>query len=292
LPLIEFGGLAGAQVTCAPLFASARSMETPTATPTATPRDRLSWPLVLLWWAILLPAYCYGMRDFIPRGGTAPMPLVDRVGMFLMLAVLAWLVLLPFCAAIWRRLPRARGVLILLSVVTLLFSITPSPRPRAQQGAVPGAGCIPLSAVHSRMSPPEIYAHARACVAADRLADAARLNVLGASFGSFDTLRVRDRTAHQARMMLPMLALQNLEPGRLELVRAELLRVAKDPAELAAACREMRRIGPPAYEPRYMIEHGMAAMTGSRDPALVAGFDPVAAWKQTLDRAAHCPAES
>jgi hypothetical protein len=54
-------------------------------------------------------------------------------------------------------------------------------------------------------------------------------------------------------------------------------------------CKEVERIGPPAYFPRYMIQHGMGAFlnNGSGD-GLVKDFDAKAAWQESLAGYLHC----
>jgi hypothetical protein len=67
-------------------------------------------------------------------------------------------------------------------------------------------------------------------------------------------------------------------------------KTAGNPDGLAALCKEVARIGPPGYYPRYMIQHGMGAFlkTGG-DDGLVKDFDAKAAWKNSLDTYLHCP---
>jgi len=63
-----------------------------------------------------------------------------------------------------------------------------------------------------------------------------------------------------------------------------------NPPKLKAYCTRVRKIGPPDYYPRYMVQHGMRAFTGRKSPrGLVRNFNAEKAWEKSLDTYLHCP---
>jgi hypothetical protein len=110
-------------------------------------------------------------------------------------------------------------------------------------------------------------------------------------YGRYDTLRVADKTAHQAVTVLQMQMFSSMSKEKAAAFRKGLQDSLGVPASLAVVCGDIARIGPPGYHPRYMIQHGMGAFQkGEPSDGLVAGFDAPAAWKQSLDSYLHCPA--
>lgn len=66
--------------------------------------------------------------------------------------------------------------------------------------------------------------------------------------------------------------------------------VHSDSKALALLCRQVRRIGYPAYYPEYMVMHGMRAFLGDpHENALDAYFDSDATWALLQTRYLNCP---
>ena len=104
------------------------------------------------------------------------------------------------------------------------------------------------------------------------------LFALAGAYGRFDTLRVADNSAHQAVAVARMQALSTLDKSKQTAFQESLKATLGNPEGLAAACKEIVRIGPPNYYPRYMIQHGMGAF-------LKGGA--VMAWPKTSMRRPH-----
>jgi hypothetical protein len=256
---------------------------------------RLGWPLVLAWLAVLLCLYVWGLRDYaFHREGVQSTG--SLVFMFFILAGLCYLVALVFTLVLQRRRPRALGVLAVITPITLVLAWFPTPRHQAHGTAqlhnffasgnlevTHAIGCIPLSQANSEYSPPDLYHGVAACLDSDDVPAAVQLHQLGAAYGTFDARRVSDQTAHQALLALWAPITRNASDSQRAAWKKEAIRVRQDPAARAAMCDNLRRIGPPAYYPRYMIQHGMGAFTGNQGkPAIVANFDANQTWKRIL----------
>jgi hypothetical protein len=151
-------------------------------------------------------------------------------------------------------------------------------------------GCIAISAASNEYTPADLYHGVGICLRDGEFKDAAELHALASSYGIFDTMRVSDRTAHQAILGLQMLTFQAFSPAEKEQFSREAKRLVHDPEQLARVCREIRTLGPPNYRPDYMIQHGMAAFRGHQaNDGIVVGFDPGPAWDKTLTGVLHCP---
>ena len=151
-------------------------------------------------------------------------------------------------------------------------------------------GCVSSEKLSSKYTPADLYRALSRCVESNRNKEGAFLFALAGVYARFDSLRVEDKSAHQAVTVLRMQALGAQDKSKQEAFKEALNKTLGNPEGLAAACKEIVRIGPPDYYPRYMIQHGMGAFlkSGSGD-GLVKGFDAKAAWKQSLDTYLHCP---
>lgn len=151
--------------------------------------------------------------------------------------------------------------------------------------------CFPPPRATPDMTPPALYSATRSCMKANRVVEAAQLFALAGAYSRFDTLRVQDRTAHQASTALKVLLSSQLsEQQRTALGEQVKLNMAT-PEAIALTCRTVAAVGKPTYSPIYMIQHGMASFAGVNGHWEVEGFDPSKAWDETLTGYLHCPAE-
>jgi hypothetical protein len=58
-------------------------------------------------------------------------------------------------------------------------------------------------------------------------------------------------------------------------------------SDLSRICKEIKKMGPPAYHPTYMIQHGMASLAGA-DDGIKQDFDSGEAWAESLKNYLHC----
>lgn len=156
-------------------------------------------------------------------------------------------------------------------------------------GAPAELGCIAFDQARPTYNPVDLYKAARACIADHRHADAVPLFTLAEIDGRYDALRVIDPTvrgAAQAARTTTFAAVAESDYAAF----STAARKALDPAALPALCAAMRRVGPPAYHPRYMLGTTRAGLTGISGDGLVPGFDRDAGWRKALDSYLHCPA--
>lgn len=149
--------------------------------------------------------------------------------------------------------------------------------------------CIELSEVKTDYNPVDLFLAADACVSSKRYSTAAPLLVLGLAFGRYDTLRVSDRSAHQAASVARLTIFGGYTPEQTARLQQDASSLMSDETTHKAFCDSVKEIGHPSYYPRYMVQHGMAAVLGNNDDALVDGFDPDVAWRGVMESYLKCP---
>lgn len=151
-------------------------------------------------------------------------------------------------------------------------------------------GCIGTSSVSPQDNPVDLYRAAKACMDAQRYGDAFELIRLAGTYGQFDMLRVADRTAHEALASARSRIFAPITDAMRDQFSQAAARRLGDAGNLAAFCKDMNRWGPPTYEPRYMIQHGMMASLDPGNSGLVRHFDRAKAWSKLLASYVNCPA--
>ncbi|MCE4555601.1 hypothetical protein [Pelomonas cellulosilytica] len=152
-------------------------------------------------------------------------------------------------------------------------------------------GCIAGSQVLPTHAPPDLFLAAFRCVMTDQFDRAARLMTIAQAFGQFDVARLTDRTVAAGPTVLARRMV-----GQVPREKLTALLTATRAAEASAAlnaelCADLQRVGPPAYYPRYLVLHGLAAASGQSTPenSLKASFDGPAYWAAYLKGAVRCP---
>lgn len=125
------------------------------------------------------------------------------------------------------------------------------------------------------------------CIREDRYSDAVDLFNIAGVFAKYDTLRVADRTAHQAYSVLKMQASQQLTTEQAETFDAQLKSKLGNANYQAQLCQSLNKIGAPTYNPTYMSNHGMSAFTGSA-PSQNDNFDGRSAWRDVMTNYLKC----
>jgi len=149
--------------------------------------------------------------------------------------------------------------------------------------------CVALAQVTSQHTPADLYPAVRTCMVADRVPEAVALSALAYAYVTFDIERVRDVSAHQAKPALQAESLGTLSPAQQAAFTRSLSATTADTAATARLCAELRRIGPPSYEPHYMIQHGLEALGGDPQEGTPAEFDAAATWAEILATRMKCP---
>lgn len=161
-------------------------------------------------------------------------------------------------------------------------------------------GCADSANLTNKYTPADLYRGLVQCLEKEDYDRGVFLYALAGVYHTFDVLRVADETAHQAPTVLQQELFGPIENARKVKFIERLQATLGVPDPLARVCEQVRKIGAPAYFPRYMIQHGMGAILED-SPArkevmgdlpkdgIVEGFDAQSAWEKSLDGYLHCP---
>jgi hypothetical protein len=152
-------------------------------------------------------------------------------------------------------------------------------------------GCLRGSQLNGDLTPLELYSAMETCLKHSDVRSAVILFSLAGAYGNYDARRVADPSAHQAGALLRTLALQRLSEPQRQALAAAISSTTDDPDRMPQLCATLERIGPPTYQPAYMLRHGLQARRGgpaSPGRDLVDGFQAAEAWEQVLDSFLRC----
>lgn len=149
--------------------------------------------------------------------------------------------------------------------------------------------CVSLAEVTNENNPADILTGMGKCIALQEYKNAARLFAIAGVYGRFDIYRVKDKSAHQALLVLQQTILMNLEEKERDAL-VDVLKKEFEPSStnLKEICQAIRKIGAPKYYPKYMIQHGISAFTDAQGDGLVENFDSAASWEKALKDYLHC----
>ncbi len=143
--------------------------------------------------------------------------------------------------------------------------------------------CISISEANNSYTPADLYASAAKCDAAGRRTDAVQIYFLAGAYSVYDSMRVKDRSAIQARQVLIINNFGSISDTSHPRLYADIQKItSRQPAAIAALCAGIKAVGKPSYHPHYMILHGMAAFDGIEGDGLVPDYDAAANWAKTL----------
>jgi len=149
--------------------------------------------------------------------------------------------------------------------------------------------CVELTEVTNQHTPADILKGMEKCLKGKEYEKAAKLFAISGLYGSYDMLRVEDKTAHQAMMVLQQNVIFTLNEEDGEALKSALeIALEKDSETLKSTCQTIRNIGPPQYHPAYMIQHGMKAFLQSEDDGIVKDFNSEESWKSVLKNYLYC----
>ncbi len=201
------------------------------------------------------------------------------------------------------RLPRATALAPLLLLPALAGCIGPFVPPLLLARSLMAVsqrsgGCPRLASLDGSQTPLQLYRGVAACMRRSDTDTAVVLFSLAVAYGRYDALRVADPSAHQAGMLLRLVALQRLDEAQRQALSRGMSVAQSEAGRRQNLCAAIERIGAPTYRPDYMSRHGAMALRRSlseqRPPAsrasseLVQDFDGEAAWNQVLDRVLRC----
>lgn len=146
--------------------------------------------------------------------------------------------------------------------------------------------CPSVNQIKSSQTPLDMFKKLPECFKANRYDDAAKLYIISQTYGKYDTLRVSDRSAHQAVAVMRMSIGSMLNTQQLNEFQNALDPYLNDRTQI---CSILTKLGKPNYHPSYMINHGLNAFNGpQQNNGLNADFNPESAWKETLGGYMKC----
>jgi len=175
----------------------------------------------------------------------------------------------------------------------------PSAAPRPATPAVRGPelfskrACVRLDTIDNSHTPIELYSSLNDCMQNNRDADAVSLFVLAGMDSSYDSLRVTDKTAGQARQILIMALFGGMAPDVHTRFETAMKDFTDHPQRHAALCELVKKVGPPQYFPAYMVNHGLgvmqSALSNQAPPTpLKADFNAAGTWKELITSYLNC----
>ncbi len=144
-------------------------------------------------------------------------------------------------------------------------------------------GCISLAEAKASYTPPDFMRAVLICVNEGDYD--AGINLFGAAlfYGMQDRDRVSDRTAPQGLTVLINQTVRQMTPAQRAMFKLSIDSLMDQQSEIHADfCSDIKQLGKPDYFPRYMVQHGMAAVMGRTDAPLINGFPADANWADIL----------
>ena len=152
--------------------------------------------------------------------------------------------------------------------------------------------CVELSEITNEHNPADILTGMGKCIEIDDFEKAAKLFAISGVYGTYDTYRVKDKSAHQALLVLQQNIFMNVdEDDKNSLLNNLKKTLEKGSDELNEVCQTIREIGAPAYHPRYMIQHGIQAFMDNEGDGLVEEFNEEESLELALTNYLHCGEE-
>lgn len=154
--------------------------------------------------------------------------------------------------------------------------------------------CLNVRALNNKYTPVDLYPSAVICIQESNYSSAFGLFSMAGAYGSFDSLRVTDVSAHQAYKVAMINSMSVLSAEK----RDDWKYYIKEQAPKSGSeksnqiCNAIKEIGYPKYDPDYMIQHGMNVLTGKNTNPLNPEFNPDEAWGKILKEYLDCPVAS
>jgi len=150
-------------------------------------------------------------------------------------------------------------------------------------------GCVDLSDMTNENNPADILSGMGKCIELGEYEKAAKLFAIAGVYGKYDTYRVKDKSAHQALLVLQQNILLNVnESDRNNLMKSLKKELESGSEELNKVCRTIQKVGIPKYYPKYMVQHGIQAFLENEGNGLNEEFDSKESWNLALKNYLHC----
>lgn len=148
--------------------------------------------------------------------------------------------------------------------------------------------CVDLSEVTNEHNPADILNGMKKCIELKDYKNAARLFAIAGVYGKYDAYKVKDKSAHQAIFMLQQNIFLNLNEAEQKSLMENISKELTDSISLNEICQAIRKIGPPKYYPKYMVQHGIQAFLEKEGNGLNENFDSEESWNLALKNYLHC----
>ena len=171
----------------------------------------------------------------------------------------------------------------------------PHPATVAAQGTqlFPKRACVQLDSIDNSHTPIELYSSLNDCMQNNRDADAVNLFILAGMDSSFDSVRIADKTAGQARVILIMALFGGMAADVHARFETAMKALMDHPSRHAILCEQVKKVGPPQYSPAYMVSHGLgvmqSALANQPPPTpFEPKFDAAATWRDLITNYLNC----
>jgi hypothetical protein len=186
---------------------------------------------------------------------------------------------------------------LVMAVAVLSFNATgqEAPPPAVTNYETPGnlesthaLGCISPDQILDTYTPADLYPAAATCIINNRTEDGIYLYVVAGAYSRYDTLRVPDKTAHDAPMVLRLRSFQPVGHERMKQFDDQAVSFLDDDTNHVSICMKLLHLGPPRYFPRYMTQHGMGAFLNPKTSNHLQDIDPAGSWLTVMKDYTHC----
>lgn len=178
---------------------------------------------------------------------------------------------------------------------TQVAEIAPSPLASSTSGTNEPTTCISFDKANSQSVPPQLYRTIGQCIQNDDYSNSLALFVLAGIDTRFDASRVADTTASDTGAVLIRNTFEAIPAAAKKKFGAAINAAFSDKSVKDYLCGWVQEVGPPSYQPTYMLMHGMNAVTAgltktSLPEELLPVPDPSGRWKAIATSYLHCAA--
>lgn len=149
-------------------------------------------------------------------------------------------------------------------------------------------GCISPDQILDTYTPADLYPAAAACIINNRTEDGIYLYVVAGAYSRYDALRVTDKTAYDAPVLLRLRSFRPVGVERMKQFDAQVLSFLQNDTKHVVLCQKVLHLGPPKYFPRYMTQHGMGAFLSPQGSNQVQDIDPAISWLVVIKDYVKC----
>lgn len=149
--------------------------------------------------------------------------------------------------------------------------------------------CLEQNAISTAKTPFDLWRSIPTCVGEDKYEQAILMYGLAGSLGIYDSMRVKDKSAYQAAKILPMAGMAAMGKERSQVFQQKAAEYVSDIARRTKLCEIYKAMSPPRYFPSYMVNHGLASLSGSKTDPLVPDINEAESWPKAVDAYVQCP---